>query len=138
MQALANLAGQKAFKDEFSLGLALLRNGYIVKAADLHSKYERAAAANNPLAYAAKGLTKADDPAALTIAVNYLEATGCRDTRALELYGAKMTDENGANVLEISCTAAARDAIGTAGQNNAQGYLKTIGATAVKFWCNGQ
>ncbi|MBR6018097.1 MAG: hypothetical protein IK073_05705 [Paludibacteraceae bacterium] len=136
MQALADLAGQKAL-NEFDLGLALLRKGYIIKAADLHAKYARAAMAKNPVAYAAAGLIEADDKAALTCAANYLERTGCRDTRALELYGAQLAQEDGEGVLNIRCTAAARDAIGKAGQDKARGYLQTIGATAVNFVCNG-
>lgn len=135
-QALTDLAGQSALS-EFAIGLALLRSGYIVKASDLHARYGRAAAAKNPVAYAAKGLNEAANKAELLCAVNYLEATGCQDPRALELYGAQLDREDGAPVLNIRCTAAARDAIGKAGQDRARGYLQKIGATAVNFVCNG-
>lgn len=135
-RTLARDALFKAF-NEFELGFALLRKGYIVKAAALHARYDRAAAARNPVAYAAKGLNEADDKAALNCAANYLEATGCKDTRSLELYGADLYKDGGVVVLRIRCAAAARDAIGITGQDKARDYLKTIGATVVEFVCNG-
>lgn len=138
IQDTADLVGQMGFIKEFDLGLALLRNGYIVKATDLHNKYERARQAKNPVAYAKAGLREAHDKAGLAAAVNYLEATGCKDTRGLELFGAKIKTDEGERVLEISCTTAARDAIGKIGQDKASEYLKTIGVKNVIFWCNGQ
>ena len=89
-QVLANLATDGAIK-EFDLGLALLRKGYLVKAGELRSIYDRAAQKEHPLAYAAKAMVEADPSvrAGLAIAANFVEASGCRDTRALEVYGVK-------------------------------------------------
>ena len=121
---------------EFELGFALFRKGYIVKAADLHAIYARAAATKSPVAYAAKAFHEADDKAKLNVAANYLEAIGCKDTRGLEIYGANLCQEGGEVLLKVRCTAAARDAIGSTGQDKAKTYLKSIGATGVSFVCN--
>lgn len=140
-QALESLAdGLKGQIKEFDLGLALLRRGYLVKAGELHSIYDRAAQKEHPLAYAAKAMVEADSSvrAGLAIAANFVEATGCTDTRALEVYGANIEREDGEAVLGIRCTAAARDAIGRAGQEKARGYLLKIGVTDVTFMCNGR
>ena len=132
---LAHGAGLNVLK-EFEIGFALLRKGYIVKAADLHAIYTRAAATKSPVAYAAKAFHEADDKAKLNVAANYLEATGCKDTRGLEMYGANLCQEGGEVLLKVRCTAAARDAIGSTGQDKAKTYLKSIGATGVSFVCN--
>ena len=58
---------------------------------------------------AKSGINEAANKAELLCAVNYLEATGCQDPRALELYGAQLDREDGAPVLNIRCTAAAID-----------------------------
>ncbi len=136
-QVLANLATDGAIK-EFDLGLALLRNGYLVKAADLHSVYERAAQKEHPLAYAAKAMVLAADRAALTIAANFIEATGCRNTRALEVYGAGKISDDGTPVLEVRCTAAAREVLSKASKANIATYLETCGADRIEYFCNGQ
>lgn len=136
-QVLANLATDGAIK-EFDLGLALLRRGYLVKAADLHSVYERAAQKEHPLAYAAKAMVEAADRAALTIAANFIEATGCRDTRALEVYGAGKISDDGTPVLEVRCTAAAREVLSKASKANIATYLETCGADRIEYFCNGQ
>lgn len=136
-QVLANLATDGAIK-EFDLGLALLRKGYLVKAADLHSVYERAAQKEHPLAYAAKAMVEAADRAALTIAANFIEATGCRDTRALEVYGVGKISDDGTPVLEVRCTAAAREVLSKASKANIATYLETCGADRIEYFCNGQ
>ena len=139
MQDLANLPlGQNAFKSEFDFGLALLDKGYLVNASQLHSVYERATAPGikDPVAYAAAAMTQSKNRAGLATAVNYLKATGCRDTRALEVWWAKPSEiERG--VLDIGCAPAARDAITAQYQDKAREYLEKIGCNAIKFVCNG-
>ena len=133
-QALTNLAGQKALS-EFALGLSLLRKGYIVKATKLHAVYAQAVTKHNPLAYAEKaGFGKFSDPAAGAVCANFVEATRCKDTRALELYGVAVDDEE----LQVRCTAAAEQAIGAAGMDNAQAYAAQVGAKFIEFYSNAE
>jgi len=140
-QALAGLAdGLNGQIKEFDLGLALLRAGYIVKAADLHDIYDRAAQAKNPAAYAAKAMNPADPSAraGLSVAANYIEATGCKDTRALEVYGAAMASEDGEAILCVRCTTQAREVLSRASKAKVAEYLQTCGAARIVFSCNGQ
>lgn len=138
-QVLANLATDGAIK-EFDLGLALLRKGYLVKAGELHSVYERAAQKEHPLAYAAKAMVEPDPSirAGLAIAANFVEASGCRDTRALEVYGVTMASDDGARILSVRCTAAAREVLSKASKANIATYLETCGADRIEYFCNGQ
>lgn len=132
--ALASLVGQKAFS-EFALGLSLLRRGYIVTATKLHAVYAQAVTKNNPLAYAEKaGFRKFSDPAAGAVCANFVETTRCKDTRALELYGVAVDDEK----LQVRCTAAAEQAIGAAGMDNAQAYAAQVGAKFIEFYSNAE
>lgn len=138
MQALDEPLGQNAFKSEFDFGLALLDKGYLVNASQLHGVYERATAPGikDPVAYAEKAMTQSQNRAGLAVAVNYLKATGCRDTRALEVWWAKPSEmEKG--VLDIGCAPAARDAITAQYQDKAREYLEKIGCNAINFVCNG-
>lgn len=140
-QALESLAdGLKGQIKEFDLGLALLRKGYLVKAGELHSIYDRAAQKEHPLAYAAKAMVEADPSvrAGLAIAANFVEASGCRDTRALEVYGASMASDDGARILSVRCTPAARDILSNASKAKVTEYLETCGADRVEYFCNGQ
>lgn len=140
-QALAGLAdGLNGQIKEFDLGLALLRAGYIVKAADLHDIYDRAAQAKNPAAYAAKAMNAADPSAraGLSVAANYIEATGCKDTRALEVYGAALASEDGEAILCVRCTTQAREVLSRASKAKVAEYLQTCGAARIVFSCNGQ
>lgn len=121
--------------DEFAIGLALLRNGYIVRAAQLRGIYPKAAAARSPLAYAEKaGFNKCQDPTAGPPCASFVEATKCRDTRALEIYGVRVDD----GILCVRCTAAAERAIGTTGTENAMQYAASIGATEIRYYSNAE
>lgn len=138
-QVLADLATDGEIK-EFDLGLALLRRGYIVKAGELHNIYDRAAQKEHPVAYAAAAMTQADPSvrAGLAVAANFVEATGCRDTRALEVYGVDKVSDDGAPILSVRCTTAACEVLSKANKANLADYLETCGATRVEYFCNGQ
>ena len=136
----ANAFGLSAYRFEnaFALGLALLRKGYIIDTGALESDFERINAAKSPFAYAVKALDAkpAQDKSGHASAVNFVEATGCKDCRALGVYALKRSQtESGA--VDVLCTACARDAIGSAGLQAAAGYLQSIGANKVNFVCNG-
>ena len=119
----------------FDLGLCLLRKGYIVQSDRLQSVYERARKAKSPIAYAEKaGFNKLADPSAGVLCANFVEATKCRDTNALELYGVQVD----ADVLIVRCTAAARRAIGTTGTANAKQYAAAVGASDIRYLSNGE
>lgn len=134
MQALEDLAGQSALS-EFSIGLALLRKGYLVRAAQLRGVYPKASKARSPLAYAEKaGFNKCQDPTAGPPCANFVEATKCRDTRALEIYGVRVDD----GIMQVRCTAAAERAIGTTGTENAMQYAASTGATEIRYICNAE
>lgn len=134
MQAIDSLAEPSI--TIFDMGLALLRKGYFVRYDLLQSVYERARKAKSPLSYAEKsGFTKlAGEPTAGAICANYIEATKCKDARALEMYGAKLEG----STLVVRCTPQADDAIGKAGTENAMQYAAQIGASEIKHLCNGR
>lgn len=134
MQALENLA--EPSMTIFDMGLALLRKGFFVRYDKLQSVYERASKAKSPLAYAEKSdFTKlAGEPTEGAICANYIEATKCKDARALEMYGAYLEG----STLVVRCTPQAADAIGKAGTENAMQYAAQIGASEIKYFCNGR
>ena len=138
-QVLADLATDGEIQ-EFDLGLALLYKGYLVKAGELHSLYARAAQKEHPVAYAAKAMVEADPSvrAGLAVAANFVKATGCRDTRALEVYGASIASDDGTPILNVRCTPAAREVLSKASKANIADYLETCGADRVEYFCNGQ
>ena len=134
MQALKSLAEPSI--TIFDMGLEWLRKGYFVGYDKLQSVYERALKAKSPLAYAEKsGFTKLEgEPTAGAICANYIEATKCKDVRALEMYGVSLED----STLYVRCTPQAEDAIGKAGTENAMQYAAKIGASKIKYLCNGR
>ena len=131
-QALKDL--QSANLSIFDLGLALLKSGYIVRYDQLQSIYDRARTAKSPVAYAAKALDKLADPTAGAICANFIEATGCKDAQALELYG---VSKEGA-ILYVRGTAAAFAAIGEKGIQNAMQYAAAVGANNIQCISNGK
>lgn len=135
-QTLASIAGLNVLK-EFELGLALLRKGYIVKAKKLHEVYEHSQVKEKVQAAPEKwGFIKCPNNGGAPLA-NFVEATKCRDTRALEILGATMATENEGQILEIMCTSDAARVIGETGKANAMTYAKTIGANDIKLVYNG-
>lgn len=134
MQAIDSLAEPSV--TIFDMGLALLRKGYFVHYDKLQSVYERARKAKSPLVYAENsGFTKlAGEPTEGAICANYIEATKCKDARAIEMYGAKLEGRT----LVVRCTPQAADAIGKAGTENAMQYAAKIGASEIKYLCNGR
>lgn len=137
MQDLSDLAALNVLS-EFDFGLALLRKGYIVKAKELHEVYERAQVKEKVLNAPDKWrFTKCPNNGGAPLA-NFVEATQCRDTRALEVLNATMDTIDGEQILEIVCTPDAERVIGEIGKNNAMQYAKTIGAKHIKFFSNGQ
>lgn len=130
--------GANRFENAFALGLALVRKGYIIDTGALESEFERINKVKSPFAYAVKALDAkpAQDKAGHAAAVSFVEATGCKDCRALGVYSIK-PNERGGGVFDMLCTACARDAIGAAGLQAAGEYLKSIGANKLNFVCNG-
>ena len=136
--AYAVALGAYRFENAFALGLALLRKGYIIDAGALESEFERINNAKSPFAYAVKALDAKPvaDKAGHAAAVSFVEATGCKDCRALEVYSIKPSAEGG-GVFDVLCTGCARDAIGTKGVQAAGEYLQSIGCNKLNFVCNG-
>lgn len=133
-QALTDLLEHRAL-DEFGLGIALLRKGYIVRATQLHAIFGRANDKQAVLKNADKwGFIKCQANDAGEPCAKFVEATRCRDTRALEIYGVKVDE----GVLCVRCTASAEAAIGTAGMDNAQAYAAQLGATGIQFFSSNE
>lgn len=128
--AITHLLGEKI--EEFDLGLALLRKGYVIKAATLKGVYWNASVAKSPVAYAAKAFNKCESNDCGAICGNFVEATQCRDTRALEIYGCRVED----GILYVRCTADAERVIGEVGRQHAMDYAKSVGATDIRFQPN--
>ena len=119
--------------EEFELGLGLLRKGYIVKAIALRGVYANASVAKNPIAYAATAFSKNECEECGQPCANFVEATGVKDTRALEVYGVKVQD----GIMYVRCTQDAAQVIGTHGIETAQRYATQCGAKEIRLLYNG-
>lgn len=119
---------------EFELGLFLLGEGYLINAERLHEIYGRAKPAQNPRAYAVKAYqTKTSavpDKKRGECCAQFITATGCRHTGALEINN--ITIEDGE--LCVNCTQKALDAISA---KRMVEVAKRYNVSALKVYCIG-